>query len=203
MPPRTKHDWNLVSIQYMTSDIVEFATFLKVMGYPPGLAQRPQARRIAQEKQRVRAAMEEQLRQAVLAEPLLAREKRKFDVLKELEDTGRALRQVVMNRLLPDLALTSRQPNESPQEWMQRLRSAHVQDNALTPGAIAALSIAQKNADELIRKAAGLENFDWENAASNQKAIEKAGKMEFEIVQTSGGRPIAELPWAPEEKKQA
>lgn len=200
---RSSGDIRLAIIQFMTSDHVDFAAFLKEMGYPVSFVQRKEARGIASQKRRVRSAMEEQIRQATLAEPLLKREQRKFEVLKQLEDQAGALRQAIQVRLVADLTVTQRQATEDQVTWAMRVKVMQNKGEALRAGELMALAVAQKNVDELMRKASGLEDFDWENAQRNQEMLVKSQKIEFEIVKTTNAKPIDQLPWAPEEKKQA
>lgn len=183
----------------MMSDHAEFRPFLADMGYPASIAASKRARDLALEKQRVMSAQAERMRQAILAEPLRARETRKFKVLEELERGGRALHAVVMNNLLPDLELTRRREGEPVTEWIQRLKDPDVAKHRLTPGEAMALGVALKHADELMRKAAGLEEFNWEDEELKAKALSKAGKLEFEIIKTSGAKALDQLPIAPEE----
>lgn len=194
---RRKYDWTMLSLQFMMSDIADFRLFLSKMGYPKGAATLPPARAIAEKKRRFLDELEAKVRDKVVSEPMLERSQRRFKVLKELSNAGQALRACVMNRLIPDMQMTARQEGDTPKTWSERSSDS----SALTSGELMALAIAQKHADDLIRKAEGLEDFDWEHEEKAQRAIAKATKLEFEIVQTTNGKPIAELPWAPEEKK--
>lgn len=199
---RTKYDWELITVQFLTTDHADFRSFAVEMGYPTSIVNNSRARNLAEKKRRVITAQTDRIKQSLLAEPLREREARKFTVLKELENAGRALQAVVMNNILPDLEITRRKEKEPVEAWIERLKTPAVAEFRLTPGETMALGVALKHADDLIRKAAGLEDFNWDHAEQTQKALAKAGKLEFEIVHTSNAKPLDQLPHAPEDRKE-
>jgi hypothetical protein len=184
----------------MLSDHKDFRAFCAERGLPLHLCNRPQASGIAEKKRSIIEKQTQEIRDVILAEPFREREQRKLKVLKELSDGGRALRAAVMNRLIPDLEVTQRKEGETQEQWAARIHAKETQAKMLTPGELMALSAASKVADELVRKAEGLEDFDWEDAERNQKVLDKAGALRFEVVKTSGAKPLDQLEHAPEDR---
>lgn len=196
-----KYDWNAIKVQFLLSDLDDFASFVKSIGLPLNITKSKEAKGISEMKRNVIDREHERARQALIQDPIREREDRRIKTLKQLEDAGRALNAAVMNRIIPDLHLTQRIEGESNTDWANRVTADSVRDKALTPSELMALAAAQKIADELTRKAAGLEDFDWENYEKNQQAVEKSNSLRFEIVSTSGAKPLDQLEYAPEDKK--
>lgn len=201
---RHKHNWTELTAQFMASDFDDFGAFVRSMGLPPALAKAVEARGIAERKRGVIKRLEVRIHDAILADPMRKREEKKRKILDDLEKLGDRLKSSVMVRLNVDAVQTNAIAGESPEQWAARIAALQATESIMAPSDLMALAGAARVADEIVRKATGLEDYDWESEAREAKLKQKGKRsMEIEIVKTSHARSLDALPIANEEKKKA